>query len=123
MKFFDWLNNINYIKEDVMTKNNTEEYKQFPFNQILAGNIDCILYVNDINRMDIPDKLHYDYLRLSLSKKKRYSKSVKKDIIENIEYIKEYYNVNDIIAKEYLEILNEKQIMKIKEKLNKGGKL
>jgi hypothetical protein len=40
---------------------------------------------------------------------------------KNIEYVKEYYGFSNEKSKSALSILNDEQIKKIKEKLNKGG--
>ena len=42
--------------------------------------------------------------------------------LKNLEYVKEFYGYNNQKAKAALELLDEKQISAIKEKLNKGGR-
>ena len=43
-------------------------------------------------------------------------------IVNNIEYVKEYYGYSNEKAKSALTILNDEQIEFIKNKLNKGGR-
>ena len=42
--------------------------------------------------------------------------------LKNLEDVKEFYGYNNQKAKAALDILDEKQISAIKEKLNKGGR-
>ena len=66
--------------------------------------------------------MQFDYLRLSMRKRKRFSKWLKKESIEDLELIKEYYDYSDTKAKEALEILTPDDLDDIRQKLYKGGK-
>tara|TARA_R110002012_G_scaffold211146_1_gene381925 strand:+ start:5624 stop:6013 length:390 start_codon:yes stop_codon:yes gene_type:complete len=126
MKLTEYLNALNYSKEDLFhTEDHTveKEYTPFIVNRCLSYFPDSILYANQMNYYCSLDKrMQFDYLRLSMRKRKRFSKWLKKESIENLELIKEYYDYSDIKAKEALEILTPDDLDEIRQKLYKGGK-
>jgi hypothetical protein len=68
-------------------------------------------------------KMQYDFFFHSIRKyKRKYSKWLKSKEVENINIIKEYYNISLNKAKEVLLILSEEQITELKSRLDKGGK-
>ena len=79
--------------------------------------------MNEINQLHHLDKkLQFDYLLNSIRPRKRFTPWVKAKKLKNLEYVKEFYGYNNQKAKVALELLDEKQISAIKEKLNKGGR-
>jgi hypothetical protein len=81
------------------------------------------MYANQMNMCSgIDKKLQYDYyLNTVRSYRRPYQKWLKKETIENLNAVKEYYKYSDEKAKEALSILSDEQISVIKEKLDKGG--
>jgi hypothetical protein len=66
--------------------------------------------------------LQYHYLLNTVRAYKRpFQKWQKRDIVENLEAVKEYYNYSNEKAKEALSLLSDTQIQEIKKYLNKGG--
>ena len=126
MKLTEYLNALNYSKEDLFdTEDHTveKEYTPFIVNRCLSYFPDSILYTNQMNYYCSLDKrMQFDYLRLSMRKRKRFSKWLKKESIEDLELIKEYYDYSDTKAKEALEILTPDDLDDIRQKLYKGGK-
>ena len=122
----DYLNAINTTKENVMdTEDEMWEKKYPPFivNKCVAPFTDTLILVNEINRLHHLDKrLQFDYLLNSIRPRKRFTPWVKAKKLKNLEYVKEFYGYNNEKAKVALELLDEKQISAIKEKLNKGGR-
>lgn len=114
------LHNKNYIIDD----DNEKEYNPYITNRVLSQHIDCLLYVNEINKMpNLDKKMQYDYFYHSLPAKKRpYQKWLKHTEPTNIQYIKEYYGFSLEKAKNALKILTEEQINTIKSILDKGGR-
>ena len=47
MELKDWLNSINLSKEDL--SENIKQYPSYIINKCLSGNLDCILYANEMN--------------------------------------------------------------------------
>ena len=122
----DYLNAINYTKEPLMDSEDEDWEKKYPsyiVNKCLFQFPDTILLVNEMNRLHHLDKkLQFDFLLNSLRPRKRYTPWMKAKKLENLEYVKEYYGYSNEIARAALELLDEKQISAIKEKLYKGGR-
>ena len=122
----DYLNAINTTKENVMdTEDEMWEKKYPPFivNKCVAPFTDTLILVNEINRLHHLDKkLQFDYLLNTIRPRKRYTPWMKAKKLKNLEDVKEFYGYNNQKAKAALDILDEKQISAIKEKLNKGGR-
>ena len=122
----EYLNAINYTKEPLMDSEDEDWEKKYPsyiVNKCLFPFPDTILLVNEMNRLHHLDKkLQFDFLLNSLRPRKRYTPWMKAKKLENLEYVKEYYGYSNEKARAALELLDEKQISAIKEKLYKGGR-
>ena len=121
--FKDIIPSILQTKRPVITEGNEGDYVPFVVNKALSFHQDCILRANEMNRFPSTDRLlQYHYLINSIRGYKRpFQRWQKKEIIENIEAIKQYYNFSEDKAKEALLILKEDQIDIIKKSLEKGG--
>ncbi len=109
----------NFIKEFPSVE---KDYKPFLVNRGLSFFQDTILQVNEMNRNHYLDnKLQFDYLLNSIRTRKRWSKWLKPDKIDNLEMVKEYYGFGNEKAKEALEVLSDAEIEFIKTKFEKGG--
>ena len=122
----DYLNSINYTKEQLLDSEDEQWEKKYPpfiINKCVAPFPDTILLVNELNQLHHVDKkLQYDFLLNSLRSRKRYTPWMKAKKLKNLEYVKEFYGYNNEKAKAALDILDDEQISAIKKKLNKGGK-
>ena len=121
--FKDIIPSILQTKEPVITEENEREYNPFVVNRALSQHYDCALYANQMNLYPNTDKLlqyHY-YLNTIRSYKRPYQKWHKKDVIEDLDAIKEYYNYSYDKAKDALRVLSGEQLNEIKKKLDKGG--
>ena len=122
----DYLNAINHKKEDLMASDDEfweKKYPAFIINKALSAFPDCILFVNEMNRMHHLDKrLQFQFFLNSIRPKKRFSKWLRSSKIKNLEYVKEYYGYNNEKAKQALDILDDEQIEHIKRIINRGGK-
>lgn len=100
-----------------------KDYTPFVVNKALSGHIDCIFYVNEVNKNPHLDKrLQYDYLFYSIRKYNRnFQKWIKYKDSDDVELIKEYYGYSSDKAKEVLKLLTEEDIKFIKSKMDKGG--
>ena len=123
MELKDFLNSINQNKKNLMEDIQCEkEYLPYITNRCLSYFIDTIFYVNQMNQVPYLDKrLQYDYLRIKVAKKNRFSKWHKLEEDSTIDYIKEYYGYSTQKAKDVLMLLPPEQIDHIKQSLNKGG--
>ena len=121
---FDFVKSINDTKENIITDEWSEEqYNPFIVNKALSFTPDTVIYANEMNsRPHLAKALQYNFLINIVRKKKRFSKWIKKEKIEAIEIVKEYYGYNTEKARKAVSILSEKQIENIRERMYKGGK-
>ena len=120
---FDFIKAINDSK-DVMKNDPFAEKDYIPFlvNRGLSFFQDTILQVNEMNRNHFLDnKLQFDYLINNIRPRKRWSKWLKPDKIDNLELVKLYFGFGNEKAKNALEILTNGNIEEIKNKLARGG--
>jgi hypothetical protein len=124
MELKDWLNSINQTKinlidEDPLVK---KEYTPYIINKCLSGNIDCIMYVNEMNMNSHLDKdMQYSFYLNIIRKRRRFSPWLRKDEIKDLEYVKSYYGYSNEKASQALKILSKEQITFIKQRLETGG--
>ena len=119
----DWLNSINFTKENLMEdSDNKRDYPPYIINRCLSGNLDCIMFVNEMNINHHLDKdLQYSFYLNTLRKKKRFSPWLRKDKVTDLEIIKQYYGYSNEKALQALKILTPEQIKFIKQRLDTGG--
>lgn len=121
---FDFLNAINYSKENLIVDDETEKaYNGYMVNRGLSQFPDTILAANEMNMLaHLPKKMQNDFLINIIRKRKRFSKWAKAEKISDIEAVKEYYCYSDEKARQALTLLTSEQITRIKEKVSKGGR-
>ena len=120
----DYLYSINQSKKNILDENAIAEnnYPAFLINKFFSFHIDSVLYSNEMNKnYHIDKKLQYDFYINILKPRKRYCPWIKKQSIENIELVQEYYGYSYNKAIESLNILSNDDLKKIKKLLNKGG--
>ena len=107
----DYLNSINYTKEQLLDSEDEQWEKKYPpfiINKCVAPFPDTILLVNELNQLHHVDKkLQYDFLLNSLRSRKRYTPWMKAKKLKNLEYVKEFYGYNNEKAKIALYILTD----------------
>ncbi len=121
----DWLNSINFSKTNLIDENPDakKDYAPFIINRCLSGHLDCILFANEMNKNHFLDKdMQYTFYLNTLRKKKRFSPWLRKDKIEDLESVKQYYGYSNEKAYQVLKILSNEQIDYIKQRLEIGGK-
>ena len=120
----DWLNSVNFSKTNLLKEDPAaiKDYNPFVINRLLSGDIDSIMYANEMNmNHHLNKELQYSFYLNSLRKRKRYSSWIRKDTIKDIEYVKTYYGYNNEKAEQALKILNKTQIDFIKQRLETGA--
>ena len=116
----DWLNSINFTKEDLSEDINS--YPPYIINRCLSGHIDCILFANEMNmHSELPKDMQYSFYLNSLRKRKRFSPWLRKDKVKDLECIKQYYGYSNEKASQALKILTKEQLTFIKQRLDIGG--
>ena len=121
----DWLNSINLTKENLLENDPTlkKSYPPYIINRCLSGHLDCVLFVNEMNKYHFLDKdIQYSFYLNTVRKRKRFSPWLRKDKIEDLDYVKQYYGYSNEKALQVLKILSNEQINFIKQRLEIGGK-
>jgi hypothetical protein len=127
MNPFDFVNDINLGKKDIITDSDNPElaektYNPFLTNRALSYFPDTIQFANMMNKNShIDNMLQYSFLLNIIRKRKRFSKWFKKNDDDVLQMVIDYYGYSVNKAKEVLKILNDEQIEFIREKLIKGG--
>ena len=121
----DWLNSINFTKENLIEEDSTlvKEYPPFIINKCLSGHLDCVLFSNEMNKYHFLDKdMQYNFYLNILRKRKRFSPWLRKEKVSDLEFVKQYYGYSNEKASQVLKILSNEQIEFIKQRLDTGGK-
>jgi hypothetical protein len=121
---FEYIKAINDSKKDIMVDELSEKgYNPFIINRNFSFFIDTVLYANEMNRHHhLDNRLQFDFFINIIKKKKRFSKWMKPQDVENLELIKTYYGYSNDKAKSILSLLDNKQIEELKQRINQGGK-
>ena len=120
MELKDWLNSINFTKEDLSEE--ISDYAPYIVNRCLSGHIDCILFANEMNmNSHLSKDMQYSFLLNTIRKKKRFSPWLRKDKVKDLECVKQYYGYSNEKASQALKILNKEQLDFIKKRLETGG--
>ena len=122
----DYLNSINYTKENRMDSDDPLWEKNYPpyiVNKCMSHHLDTVMYANEMNMYPALDKkLQYDFFINTVRSRKRFSPWDKKQKMNDLEVVKQYYGYSNEKARQALSILTPDQLNVIKNKLNKGGK-
>ena len=124
MELKDWLNSINFTKENLIEEDPDliKDYPPYIINRCLSGHLDAIMFANEMNKYPNLDKdLQYHFYLNTLRKKKRFSPWLRKDKVTDLEIIKQYYGYSNEKALNALKILTPDQINFIKQRLDIGG--
>tara|TARA_B100000287_G_scaffold270780_1_gene254978 strand:+ start:37 stop:423 length:387 start_codon:yes stop_codon:yes gene_type:complete len=123
-KLGDWLYSINQSKKNLMEQDPKLEksYPSWIINKCLSSFTDTVLFANEMNMSSHVDKrLQYDFFINSLRPRKRFSPWSKKESVDYLEDIKEYYGYSYTKALEAVRILPKSDLEKIRKLLHKGG--
>ena len=125
MELKDWLNSLNFTKENLIQEDPSliKDYPPYIINRCLSGHMDCIMFVNEMNKYHSLDKdIQYEFYLNTLRKRKRFSPWLRKDKISDLEVVKRYYGYSNEKASQALKILSNEQLNFIKQRLDTGGK-
>ena len=125
VKLSDWLNSINQTKKNIIDEDPSleKEYPPWVINKVMSAHTDSILFANEMNKyIEIPKKMQYDFYINSLRPRRRFSPLGKKDSIEYLEEVKEYFGYSYTKALEAIRVLSTDELENIRKLLYKGGK-
>ena len=124
MELKDWLNSINFNKDNLIEEDPSEikNYPPYIVNRCLSGHLDCIMFANEMNKYSFLDKdMQYSFYLNTLRKKKRFSPWLRKEKVTDLAIIKQYYGYSNEKASNALKILTPEQLSYIKQRLETGG--
>jgi|TARA_B100000902_G_scaffold375974_1_gene406521 hypothetical protein len=124
MELKDYLYSINQSKKNIIQDDPEAERKYPPFivNKCLSSFTDTILYANEMNKNPHLDKrLQYDFFINSLKPRKRFTPWLRKETLEELELVKQYYGYSHNKALEAVRLLTKEDLNYIRKILNKGG--
>ena len=126
MSFFDFLNAINDSKKDLIREDPLTEKEYIPFmvNRGLSYFPDTVLYANEMNRSaDIPKQWQFDFYRISIPKRKRFSKWHKQDKVEeSVELVIKEYGYSRQKALQAIDLIGEAGMNELNAKYQTGGR-
>ena len=124
-KLSAWLYSINQSKKNMMDEDPSLEnsYPTWIINKCLSSFTDTVLFANEMNmNWHISKRMQYDFYINSLRPRKRFSPWSKKESIDYLDEVREYYGYSYTKALEVIRVLSTDQLEHIKRSLNKGGK-
>ena len=124
MNPFDFLNDINYGKQNIMVDDIVEkQYNAFMVNRGLSYFHDTVLMANEMNlNAHLDNRLQFDFFINIVRKKKRFSKWNKPETVSDVEAVKEYYGYSNEKARQALTLLTIEQIKELRKRVYKGGR-
>ena len=120
---FDFINAISHTKIDLMEQDNAEsQYKPYVINKGLSFYPDTVIQANEMNsRPHLDKRMQFNFLINIIRSKKRYSKWLKPEKLNDLEVVQEYYGYSKEKARQVLPLLSDEQINYIKLRIKKGG--
>ena len=125
MELKDYLYSINQSKKNLLDDNEdaVKKYPPFIINKCLSGFTDTVLFANEMNLYhQLDKKMQYDFFLNSLKPRKRFTPWVRKETLEHLELVKQYYGYSHNKAVAALRILTNSELDTIKKLLDKGGR-
>jgi len=127
MKPFDFLNEINYGKKNIIEESDNPElaeklYPPYLINRGLSYFTDTILFVNEMNiRHQCDNRLQFEFFLNSIRKRKRFSKWFKKEQDENLDIIMSHYGYSYEKAKQVISLFTDQQLQEMRDMRFEGG--
>ena len=124
MELKDWLNSINFNKNNLIEEDPEviSSYPPFIVNTCLSGHLDTVLFANEMNRYSNLDKdMQYSFFLYTLRKRKRFSPWLKKEQVEDLDLVKKHYGYSNEKARIAVSLLTNTQLEYIRNKHDMGG--
>lgn len=123
MTVFDWVNMITFGKRewDSFTKTEQDAFNPYIINRVLSMTKDYIPIVEMAQTYPMPNEKLYDFYKDVIPKKKvwsKYIKSTSKYDNEQINALSKYFECSTREIKDYLNILEKKEIDVILNEIN-----
>ena len=124
MELKDWLNSINFNKNNLIEEDPEaiSSYPSYIVNRCLSGHLDTVLFANEMNKYSNLDKdMQYSFFLYTLRKRKRFSPWLKKEQVDDLDLVKKHYGYSNEKAKVAVSLLTKTQIENIRNKHDMGG--
>ena len=124
MELKDWLNSINFNKNNLIEKDpeTISSYPPYIVNRCLSGHLDTVLFANEMNRYSNLDKdMQYSFFLYTLRKRKRFSPWLKKEQVEDLDLVKKHYGYSNEKAKIAVNLLTKTQLETIRNQHDMGS--
>jgi len=120
---FDFINAISHNKQNLMDLENAEsQYKSYVINKGLSFYPDTVIQANEMNsRPHLDRKMQFNFLINIIRSKKRYSKWLKPEKLDDLEVVQEYYGYSKEKARQVLPLFSNERIDYLKRRIKKGG--
>ena len=125
MELKDWLNSINFNKNNLIEEDPEaiSSYPPYIVNRCLSGHLDTVLFANEMNLYNSLDKdMQYSFFLYTLRKRKRFSPWLKKEQVDDLDLVKKHYGYSNEKAKVALSLLTKSQIETLKQIHEMGGR-
>ena len=125
MELKDWLNSVNFTKENLIEEDPSviKDYPPYIVNRCLSGHLDTVMFANEMNLShNLDSDMQYSFYLNSVRKRRRFSPWLRKDEIKDLDCVKRYYGYSNEKAKQALRILTKEQLNFIKSTFETGGK-
>ena len=125
MELKDWLNSINFNKNNLIEEDpeTISSYPPYIVNRCLSGHLDTVLFANEMNKYSNLDKdMQYSFFLYTLRKRKRFSPWLKKEQVDDLDLVKKHYGYSNEKAKVAVSLLTKTQLETIRNQQDMGGK-
>ena len=124
MNLFDWLKEINNKKSpvDFFSQEDWDQWNSYMVHRFLSMDPDLLELVNEVQKLPPTDKKKiYSIYKEFVPKNNKWNKYIKSTLKQRnkelIEYLKDYFQLSTREVKEYMEMLGDKEILRILSQL------
>ena len=124
MNLFDWLKEINSKKSpvDSFSQEDWDQWNSYMVHRFLSMDPDLLELVNEVQKLPPTDKKKiYSIYKEFVPKNNKWNKYIKSTLKQRnkelIEYLKDYFQLSTREVKEYMEMLGNKEILRILSQL------
>lgn len=122
---FDFVNAINYTKQDVFEELQPSEtqYPRYMIDLAFSQYPDTVLFANEANMMlNAPARAHFKFYMNLIEKKKRFAKWGKVENDPKVELIMQHYNYSREKALQVVDLFTDEQLQSLQQKQYHGGR-
>ena len=126
MKPFDYVNDINFKKKNLMRETDNDKlaesgYVPYLTNRSLSYFPDTLFHAQNMNvNNSLDNLLQNEYLLNIVRPKKRFAKWVKPEDNDDLEIIKMYFGYSNKKAEQALKVLSSEAVREIRYKITRG---